>query len=488
SVTLEPRTLLAAFAVGVPVTMMAAYFPARRTARIAPVQALGDAVALPESAMTRRLILGSVLLALGSLLAWLGLFGDIENYPLVYLGAGLLGVLLGATAWAPVIARPFLALMQRIYARVWGQVGNLAGQNGVRNPRRTAATASALMVTLALATTMAVLSDSTKASFDKLVANSYLGDYVVTSPVRQNFSPAIAQEMRGLPGVDSIVSLSSEFVGEGRNFAVIATTSLPDPADRLELEIVKGAPEVSGRTALLDEDFAAEEDLSVGDTWKVKLPNGERSWTVGGIYTTQNVLVQTNVIVDRASYLEGGLPDTDSTLIVEVASPNPVLYDALKRVVRDNPVVTVSGQQELADQFREPIDRFVYIIYALLALALLIGVLGIVNTLALSVFERTREVGLLRAIGMSRRQTKRMIRLESVTIAILGAILGIGIGIPFGVSILYALRDEGVDVISIPQGQLAVFLVAAVIFGVIAALLPARRAARLDVLEAIATE
>ncbi|MFZ2501294.1 MAG: ABC transporter permease, partial [Nocardioides sp.] len=131
SVTLEPRTLLAAFAVGVPVTMMAAYFPAQRTARIAPVQALGDAVALPESAMTRRLILGSVLLALGSLLAWLGLFGDIENYPLVYLGAGLLGVLLGATAWAPVIARPFLALMQRIYARVWGQVGNLAGQNGV---------------------------------------------------------------------------------------------------------------------------------------------------------------------------------------------------------------------------------------------------------------------------------------------------------------------------------------------------------------------
>jgi putative ABC transport system permease protein len=192
--------------------------------------------------------------------------------------------------------------------------------------------------------------------------------------------------------------------------------------------------------------------------------------------------------VDRASYLAGGLPDDVSTLIVEVDSPSPPVYDALKRVVSDNPLVSVSSQSDLATQFREPIDQFVLMIYALLGLALIIGVLGIVNTLALSVIERTREVGLLRAIGLSRRQTRRMVRLEAVVISVLGALLGLAIGVPFGISILYALRDEGLDVISIPEGQLLIFLAAAAVFGILAAALPARRAARLDILQAIATE
>lgn len=485
----EPSTYLAAFAVGVPVTMLAAYFPARRSGKIAPIQALSDQIALPQATLTRRVIGGTALFLGGSALAWLGLFGDIENYPLVYLGVGLLFILLGVTAWAPMLARPFLILMQRIYRAVWGAVGNLAGQNGVRNPRRTAATASALMITLALATTMAVISDSTKSSIDKLVADSYVGDYVVNSPVRQAFSPQIADQMRALNGVDRVDSLSTQFVPEGKTgFLSIGTTDIADPATTLQLAQVDGTLAVGKGGALLSDGYAESRDLKVGDTLTIELPKGKKSWTVAGIFTTDNVLVESDVLVDRASYLAGGLPDDVSTLIVEVDSPSPPVYDALKRVVSDNPLVSVSSQSDLATQFREPIDQFVLMIYALLGLALIIGVLGIVNTLALSVIERTREVGLLRAIGLSRRQTRRMVRLEAVVISVLGALLGLAIGVPFGISILYALRDEGLDVISIPEGQLLIFLAAAAVFGILAAALPARRAARLDILQAIATE
>ncbi len=484
---IKPLTFVAAFAVGVPVTMVAAYFPARRTAKIAPVQALGDQIALPQAALTRRLIGGTVMFFAGSGLAWLGLFAGIKSYPLVYLGVGLLLILLGVTAWAPVIARPFLEGMRRVYAAIWGAVGNLAGQNGVRNPRRTAATASALMVTLALASTMAVISDSTKSSIDKLVAESYVGDYVVTSPVRQTFSPQVARDMRKLPGIDSVAALSSQFVeDDAKGFVTLGSTTIPDPVHTLQLTVLSGS---AGQGAFLTDDFAESHDLSVGDKVTLKLPSGKRSWRVGGIFSTDNVLVvEIDLFVPRADYLAAGIPDDHSTLIIEAAQPSPPVYDALKRVVADNPLVTVSSQEQLAKQFREPIDRFVLMIYALLGLALIIGVLGIVNTLALSVIERTREVGLLRALGMTRRQTRRMVRLEAVVIAVLGALLGIAIGIPFGVSILYALRDEGLDVISIPEGQLLIFLAAAAVFGILAAALPARRAARMDVLEAIATE
>lgn len=489
SLVVEPKTYLVAFLVGVPVTMLAAYFPARRSGKIAPVQALSDHIALPQSTMTRRVIGGTALFLLGSALAWLGLFGNIENYPLVYLGVGLLLILLGVTAWAPMLARPFLAGMQRVYSLIWGAVGNLAGQNGVRNPRRTAATASALMITLALATTMAVISDSTKSSIDKLVADSYVGDYVVNSPVRQPFSPQIAEEMRKLPGVDRVDALSIQFVSDGDNgYLALGSTDLAAPAKTLELDITSGQSAPAAGGALVSDSYAKDHHLKVGDKVKVDLPKGVQSWKVDGIFTTDNVLVEMDVMVDRATYLAGGLPDDNSTLIVEVANPSPPVYDALKRVVADNPLVSVSSQSDLATQFRKPIDQFVLMIYALLGLALIIGVLGIVNTLALSVIERTREVGLLRAIGLSRRQTRRMVRLEAVVISVLGALLGIAIGVPFGVSILYALRDQGLEVISIPQGQLLFFLAAAAVFGILAAAMPARRAARLDILKAIATE
>jgi putative ABC transport system permease protein len=195
------------------------------------------------------------------------------------------------------------------------------------------------------------------------------------------------------------------------------------------------------------------------------------------------------VLTTTATLEQAGFPVGDNALIIMAAADAPVgLQNRLDEVVADNPVVTVKNEAAFAEEQRGPIDQLVLMIYALLGLALVIAVLGIVNTLALSIIERTREVGLLRAIGVSRPQLRRMVTLESVVIALLGALLGVGLGIGFGIALMYALRDEGLEVISVPWGQLGLFLALSLVIGVLAAVFPARRAARLDVLRAIATE
>ena len=199
-------------------------------------------------------------------------------------------------------------------------------------------------------------------------------------------------------------------------------------------------------------------------------------------------LVFSPVLTTTQTLLESGFPDQDNYVVVFALPGAKGLQERLDAVVADLPVVTVKDQQAFAAEQRAPIDRIIGVIYGLLFFAVVIAVLGIINTLALSVIERTREIGLLRAIGVSRRQLRQMIRLESVVIAVLGAVLGVGLGIVFGVTLMYALRDQGLERISIPFAQLVVFLVLSLVMGVLAAVLPARRAARLDVLRAIATE
>jgi putative ABC transport system permease protein len=219
------------------------------------------------------------------------------------------------------------------------------------------------------------------------------------------------------------------------------------------------------------------------------VPAGRQEWTVAGVIE-DNPVVFSGIVTTIGTFESSGFEPADNALIV-FADDGPAadgLQDRLDAIVEELPIVTVKDQQAFAEERREPIDNFVLIIFALLGLALVIAVLGIVNTLALSIIERTREVGLLRAIGLSRRQLRQMIRLESVVIALLGAVLGVAMGIFFGVVLMRALRDEGLEVISVPWVQMVVFLVLSLVIGVLAAVLPARRAARLDVLKAIATE
>jgi putative ABC transport system permease protein len=480
-----PRTFLAAYAVGVLVTMAAAWLPARRTTRIAPVQALRDDVAMPETSLRRRVVLGAVLVVAGLGVLYGGLFTDVRHGGYL-IGAGVLGVLLGVSAASPVISRPFLAVVRTAYARLFGPMGNLAGQNALRNPRRTTATASALMIGLTLACTMAIVGDSAKASVDKSVSENFIGDFVVSNVFGGPFSPRIADRMEKVDGVQQVVRERYAFGKRDGDRSGLTATD-PDTIDGLNLTMVDGTTSaLRDDTVLVSEKFADDEDLAIGDTVTYEMPTGKKTYRVVGTFEN-NPMVFLPVLTTIRTLSQAGFPDADNGLILTTVDRVGIQRD-LERVVQDLPVVTVKNEAEFAQEQREPIDQFVLMIFALLGLALVIAVLGIVNTLALSVIERTREVGLLRAIGVSRAQLRRMITLESVVISVLGAVLGVVLGLGFGVALMYALRDQGLEAISVPTLQLAVFLGLSLVIGVLAAVFPARRAARLDVLQAIATE
>ncbi|MFQ6171655.1 ABC transporter permease [Oryzobacter sp. R7] len=486
---LEPRTVVVSLVVGVLVTVAAAYLPARRAGSVPPVAAMRDDVALAESGLRWRLAVGAVLLLAGIAGMAAGLAGVGEE-PTYVLGAGAFGVLVGTAMLSPVLGRPVLAGLGWAYRRSFGAVGLMAEQNARRNPRRTAATASALMIGVSLVTMMAVIGASAKASLDKSLAEDIIADYVLTNPVGQPFSGTVARDVEQVPGVAAVVRVRAALLqldGE-RDFATGV-----DPAAVVTVvrpEVVTGSlADLDARSVALSTELAAERGLAVGSTVTVEYAGEENERTVVATYTEDTAL-SSDVTMSLDGFDALGVPPTDRTLYV-VAAPDadrPALKRALTDTVEDLPTVSVSDQAEFAASQREPIDQLLYIVYALLGLAVVIAILGIVNTLALSVIERVREIGLLRAVGLSRRQLRTMLRLESVAIAVLGAVLGIVLGLAFAVALQRSLVDDGIDVLAIPGGQLALFVAAAALVGVLAALWPGRRAARLDVLRAIATE
>jgi putative ABC transport system permease protein len=449
------------------------------------VQALRDDVALPESSLRRRFAVGAVVVVLGLVVLWFGLFGDLPHGGW-QTGGGILAILLGVAAASPVISRPFLAAVRVAYARAFGTVGHLAGQNALRNPRRTAATASALMIGLALACTMAIVGDSAKATVDRSVAENFVGDFVVSNVIGSEFTPAIGDRMERVEGVERVIRerfKPTELDGDRMPVAAVA----PGDVGPLELDVTDGdADGLRDGSILVQRSWAEDEDLGVGDRVTFDMPVGKRAYRVAGIFEDTPIIVAP-ALMTLDDLGAAGFTRSDNVLIL-ITDDSPGIQGRLDAVVADLPVVTVKNQDEFAQEQREPIDQFVLMIFALLGLALVIAVLGIVNTLALSVIERTREVGLLRAVGVSRAQLRWMITLESVVISVLGAALGVVLGLGFGVALMYAVRDQGLEVISVPGTQLVVFLALALVIGVLAAVFPARRAARLDVLRAIATE
>lgn len=483
---IAPRTPVAALGVGVLVTVVAAYLPARRSARIAPVAALRDDVAMPESALRVRGWAGLLLVAAGAAVGAVGLLAEVAQ-PGYWVGIGALLAILGVAAASPVVARPFLRVVGAAYTRGFGTVGRLAGQNALRNPRRTAATASALMIGLTLVTTMSVAGSSAGASVDRTVERSFLGDVVVSNAIGQPFSTEVATRVEGVKGVGSVTRLrtAESRTSEGRAFLTAADPrTLPDV---LRLDLLAGSlADLRGDTLLVGEQKAREDGLAVGDKIRFRFPSGARELRVVGIHDAAVAGYLTTLDALR----RGGYPPEDSALLVAVApgTAPAAVKTGIEEVTADLPILTVKDQTEYAAEQREPIDRLVLMIYALLGLALVIAVLGVVNTLGLSVVERTREIGLLRAIGVDRRQLRRMIGLESVAIAVLGALLGLGLGLVFGLALMQALRDEGLEVTRVPWASLAGYLLAAVVIGLVAAVLPARRAGRLDVLDAVSHE
>lgn len=481
-------TVVAAYAVGVVVTVVAAYLPARRASRLMPVQALRDDVAMPESSLHRRLLGGVALVLIGSL-AMVGGLAAWWGRELWSIGLGMLAILIGVSLLSPMLGRPVIALFGLLY-RPFGTTGLLATQNSFRNPRRTAATASALMVGLALMAMMSMLGSSARASTDVAIAEALTSEYVVSNAIGQPFSPDIAAQIRDVDGVDTVAALRYGGASIDGDRAFMGAVDPKDFLAAMDVEMSAGSLEqLSTGTVAVSERVAESRGLSRGDEVTLQFQGGEVTAKVIAVFAA-GAAVPTEWLTTHSTFARGGLAELDSMLFVTRdpgASEETVTGD-IEKVLADLPTVTLKDPQGFADEQKAQIDQFLTLINALLVLSVLIALLGVVNTLALSVIERTREVGLLRAIGMSRRQLRTMIRLEAVVISVLGALLGVGMGVSFGWALLRAIRDEGLTEMVVPVGTLSLFVVAAALLGVLAAVFPARRAARLDVLKAITTE
>ncbi|MGN7248592.1 ABC transporter permease [Janibacter anophelis] len=482
-----PRTVIAAYVVGIVVTMLAAWVPARRAGSVPPVAAMRDSIDTGIGHHPIRRGLEVAVLVLGVVAFLAGLF-VVESNELWWIGAGIVGLVLGTAFLAPFVGRPLIAALGWVYRKVFGSVGRMAEQNSVRNPGRTAATASALMIGMTLVALMGVVASSTTASVDKQIEETFRADYILSNAVGQPFSSTVAERVAEVDGVREVspVRFVSTQVDGGDIFA---TAIDPDSfADVEQIEPTAGTADIDADAVMLSSKH--ESGRQVGDTVEVKMGASTRDLQIAGFYDEIQAIGTPDLLmsVETVDAMGGAAADNWAFIFLEDGADKGSVQSSIEQIVDKQPLVTLKDQQGYADEQRSSINQLLYLIYALLGLAIVIAVLGIVNTLGLSVMERTREVGLLRAVGLSRAQLRRMITLESVTIALLGAVLGIVLGVVAGVAIQRALVDDGITELAIPWVQMVAFVVVAGLIGILAALLPARRASRLDVLRAISAE
>lgn len=486
ALSLTPTTIIAAYAVGVLVTMASAFVPARRAAKVAPVAAMREEASMADDSLRRRVLISAMVGALALGAAVWGLLGAPGN-DTAWVGGAAVVWILTLAAVSSVVGRPVLIAARAVFSRLFGATGRLAGENALRNPRRTGATASALMIGLALVSAIGVLAASMNASADKVVYEQFTADYLVQSAAFQPFPTSIGDAIEQTDGVREISRQQITPIQLGKTTQWVAGVT-PNFTDIYALKAESGSIRLGKGEVLLSTDKAEELGLSVGQELKASLP-GEKTFTARVAGTFEQTPVTSAIVVPMATLASFGLDrqDSDVSIMAEPGADKDELKKRLDKVVADIPIVTVQDKEGFAKVVRGQINQLLYMIYGLLTLAIIIAIIGIVNTLGLSVIERTREIGLLRAIGLSRPRLRRMITLESISIAVLGAVLGMALGLVIGVLVQRTLTDQ-LDVLSMPVGQLVLFLVLAVLVGVLAAIIPAIRASRMKVLDAIATE
>lgn len=484
---ITPATVLICVAVGLLVTTASAYFPARRAAGVPPVAAMRDEALADTRTLHRRLVLGTIALVAGAGLVTAGVMGA-PGEDTIWIGVGAATWIITVAVISPVIGSPVLLACRAVFSRLFGQPGRLAGDNALRDPRRTGATASALMIGLALVSTIGVLAASMNESIDAVVEENFAADFMVQSQTFQPFPTQIAEQVRDVEGVGVVSQQQGVLarVGDEEEFVLANDEAF---TDIYSLDVLEGSAAIEGDQALVTDEAAREHGVGLGDTLEVAFASGaSRDLEVAGIFTA-NGYVASDINVPLGLLEEVGIQRLDTSVSITLAegADAAAVKESLEEVVADVPIVPVQDREEYADSIRGQVDQLLFIIYGLLALAIVIAVIGIVNTLSLSVLERTREIGLLRAIGLSRRRLRTMVTLESVAIALLGAVIGLLLGLGIGALLRYALRDD-ITVLALPTGQLALFLGLAVVVGVLAAIIPAVRASRMNVLSAIATE
>lgn len=496
SLVLLPRTIIVSLLVGLILTLVSSLLPARKASRIPPVAAMREEAArTPRRSLQTRAIAGSIISGIGVALLAVGLFLSVEN-PVIYVAAGAAIAFIGVSVLAPLAAKPLADFIGWPFPRLFGISGTLAKENTKRKPRRTASTASALMVGVALVAFFSVFGSSTKASINETIFDLFPADLTFQSTsqsdpeVPANISPSFAVELKTYDelGVVSagqfglvVIDGDQEFVGAVDPATIEQVFSLgafPGAVDALSM-----SNSVIASTAYLESN-----SLSVGDAIPIEYARtGVVATTIVGEFEEDDfsdLFMSTDTFMENFRYEGDAMIFANAAVGVTVAEaqaaiePTVDAYGGVKAQTKSDIVTEAEGQ----------IDQALALFTGLLLFAVIIAVLGITNTLTLSVFERTREIGLLRAVGMSRRQVRRMIRWEAVIVATFGALLGTAIGIVLGWAVVRALADDGLGAFSIPVSQVILALVLAAISGVVAAIWPARKASRMNVLDAITTE
>src|SRR6266540_265680 len=489
-IVVTARTVVASLLTGLLVSVGSAVLPARRASKVPPIAALRDLANDRSGRSRRRLAIGVAVTAAGATSLSLGLLSQSERaLPAVGLGAAV--IFLGVTVLGPVIARPVSRLIGAPLPALTGMPGRLARENAIRNPKRTAATAAALMIGVSLVCLVTIVASSSKASSAAQIDRAFAGDFVIDSGSlgAGGLSHDLAERLGRLPQVKAASGTRQTVAQVGGSTADLLAIDPGTYGKIVDLDLTRGRVEdLDADGIAVREEVATARGWSVGDTVPVRFAQtGEQQFTLAAIYHARNVAG--DYVVGLAAH-EANAAGRFDTKVLVVKADGVSAADAraaIDKVTADYPTAKLHDQTQYKQAQAAQIDRFVNLVYVLLALAVLIALLGIANTLALSILERTRELGLLRAVGMTRRQLRSMVRWESVIIALLGAFLGLAIGLLAGWAMVTAVADEGAR-LQLPVGQLAAVTVIAALAGMLAAVLPAHRASRLNVLAAIATE
>ncbi|MEU0410245.1 FtsX-like permease family protein [Streptomyces griseorubiginosus] len=485
---ITPGTVGAALAVGILVTMLAAWLPGRRAAKIPPVAAMSS---LHAKATTKSLVLRNTLGALFSgagvavILAATTMEGSDGQAPM---GLGAVLLIIGVFVLTPLLSRPLIAAAAPLM-RVFGISGKLARQNSVRNPRRTAATASALMIGLTLITGMTVMAGSLQKSIDKMATAAVKADYVVSMANGNELSADVEKKLAKVQGVTEVSPLrnaASRIDGETEYLTGVNGSAIGKLTD---LKVDDGAFKVGGTQVVVDKDRAKSFGWKAGSTFTVHYEDGKaQRLTVAGVYEGNELI--SGIMLDTAT-LSPHLTDvSDMQVMLKTAGgASDATKDKLEKALGSNPAIKVQDKKDLSNSIAQMFTLMLNMLYGLLAMAVLVAVLGVINTLAMSVFERSQEIGMLRAIGLDRGGIKRMVRLESLVISLFGGVLGIGLGVFFGWAAgeLLGAKMATYELV-LPWARMAVFLLLAATVGILAALWPARRAARMNMLSAIKAE
>jgi putative ABC transport system permease protein len=495
---MESRTIIVSLLIGIVVTVLSSLVPALRSTRVPPIAALR--AAMPTPSRRRRLVgvvIALLLGAAGLAMILIGLFGSAASGTAAGLiGGGAVVMVFAVSLFSPRLVPPLARVAGWPLERARRLLGRLSRENAQRNPSRTAVTAAALMIGITVVTFVTVFAAGLKSSVAQVVDENFAGGLVIQNS--DGFSPipgGAAVAARKVPGVSAVATIRAEqakLLDGGAGARVSAASR--DVEKTVDIEWKKGGPAVlrglRDDQAILSDSFASEHNLEVGDRFRLLSQTRRRpSFEVVGEFDSKLGVFGSLLITQAAMAREFGQTQDTIDFVQVKPGANPAEVQAIltKGVEESFPVAEVLNQQELKESREEQVDQLVNLVYALLLLAILISLFGIANTLALSIHERTRELGMLRAIGMSRRQVRTMIRYEAVITALIGAIIGMVLGLVFAALIAQPLKDEGFT-LSYPVGSLILLLVFSAVIGVLAAILPARRASRLDVLESLQYE